>query len=220
MLLPARTYTRSLHDNNEYQVPVRRLEATSRAAERGAQRANAYSAFAVGRSMQSRVFPLTSEQLNKGPVSTSQAQSIVLSSSAVRSIVLHHYGAAFRVFARDFLKQHMLDHTILSHSYLKTYVSTPFARWPSKMPTPPNQWQRRYYRCVKKFGQGYVKGDARTEKRDQCLERFDDFQKCVLVRDRAWTSRFASFSRPFQGRAYRRMLCFFTAMGAALYLWP
>lgn len=42
------------------------------------------------------------------------------------------------------------------------------------------KWQRRYYRCVKKFGQGYVKGDARTEKRDQCLERFDDFQKCVL----------------------------------------
>lgn len=43
------------------------------------------------------------------------------------------------------------------------------------------QWQKRYNRCVKKFANGYVKGEARSEKREDCLERFDDFQKCVLV---------------------------------------
>lgn len=44
------------------------------------------------------------------------------------------------------------------------------------------KWQKRYYRCVKKFGRGYMQGEARQEDRDDCLERFDDFQKCVLVR--------------------------------------
>lgn len=43
------------------------------------------------------------------------------------------------------------------------------------------QWQKRYNRCVKKFANGYLKGEARSEKREDCLERFDDFQKCVLV---------------------------------------
>ncbi|CAM9355588.1 unnamed protein product [Scytosiphon promiscuus] len=38
------------------------------------------------------------------------------------------------------------------------------------------KWQKRYYRCVKKFGSGYMKGEARPEERDDCLERFDDFQ--------------------------------------------
>lgn len=27
-----------------------------------------------------------------------------------------------------------------------------------------------------------MKGEARPEERDDCLERFDDFQMCVLVR--------------------------------------
>ncbi|CAM9297558.1 unnamed protein product [Ectocarpus sp. 12 AP-2014] len=42
------------------------------------------------------------------------------------------------------------------------------------------KWQKKYYRCVKKFGRGYMRGEARSEERDDCLERFDDFQKCVL----------------------------------------
>lgn len=46
------------------------------------------------------------------------------------------------------------------------------------------QWQRKYYRCVKKFGRGYMQGEARPEERDECLDRFDDFQKCVLVSTR------------------------------------
>lgn len=46
-----------------------------------------------------------------------------------------------------------------------------------------------------------MQGDTRNDKRHECLERFDDFQKCVLVREQFLLQRQTSLSRVI-ARAY------------------
>ncbi|CAN0033630.1 unnamed protein product [Ascophyllum nodosum] len=47
------------------------------------------------------------------------------------------------------------------------------------------KWQKRYNKCIKKFAGGFVQGDPRYDRRNECLERFDDFQKMPPVRCRS-----------------------------------